>query len=71
MKESNELVDAIHDLTRVMIALNGSLGSKSEAVRKLNELSIPPGRIAAILAMDSKDVSSTLAKAKKRIGKGK
>jgi hypothetical protein len=71
MKESNEVADAIRDLTRVTIALSGSFGSKSDAIRKLDELSIPPGRIAAILAMDSKDVASIIAKAKKRKGKGK
>ncbi len=70
MKETNDVVDAIHDLTRVTIALKGAFGSRSETIRKLNELSIPPGRIAAILAMDSKDVASTLSKAKKRKGKG-
>lgn len=71
MKETNDVVDAIHDLTRVTIAISESFGSKAETIRKLDELAIPPGRIAAILAMDSKDVASTLAKAKKRKRKGK
>ena len=46
---NNEVVDAIHDLTRVIIALNGNFASQAEAVRKLNDLSIPSGRIAAKL----------------------
>ncbi len=64
--QMEEIVEAINDLTRVMIALNGEFSSKAEAVRKLAELSIPPTRIAKILAMSSSDVSSTLAKAKKK-----
>ena len=66
---SDQVVEAIHDLTRVMIALHGSFNSKSEAVRRLDELSIPPARIASILAMEAKDVRSALAKARKRSGK--
>ena len=64
----NDVVDAINDLTRVMIALQGGFGSRSEAVRKLHELAIPPGRIAAILAMKVSDVSSVIAKNKKKGG---
>ena len=61
-----DIVDAINDLTRVTIALNGKFGSKSEAVRRLSELSIPPSRIAAVLAMPIGDVSSAISKAKKK-----
>lgn len=64
--ETRAVVDAVQDLTRVMIALQGNFGSKSEAIRRLVELSIPPARIAAILAIQPKDVHSALAKAKKR-----
>ena len=66
MKEPNDIVDAIQDLTRVTLALSDSFGSKAETIRRLNELSIPPSRIAAILQMNLKDVTSTLLKAKKR-----
>jgi len=59
------IVDAINDLTRVTVALHGKFASKSEAVRRLTELSIPPSRIAAILAMPVGDVSSAIAKAKR------
>ena len=41
---SQEIVDAINDLTRVIIATNGSFTTQSEADRKLGELSIPSGR---------------------------
>ena len=61
-----DVVDAILDLTRVTVALNGQFGSKAEAIRKLSELSIPASRIAAILSMSTSDVSSSLAKAKKK-----
>jgi len=66
MKEPNDIVDAIQDLTRVTLALSDSFGSKAETIRRLNDLSIPPSRIAAILHMNLNDVTSTLSKAKKR-----
>ena len=65
---SNEIVDAINDLTRVTIALQGGFESKSDAVRRLHDLSIPAARIAAILAMAPGDVHSAISKAK-RTGK--
>jgi hypothetical protein len=61
-----QIVDAIQDLTRVTLALHGGFASKSEAIRRLSGLSIPPARIAALLAMPTGDVHSALAKAKKR-----
>ena len=63
---NGEVVQAIHDLTRVMIALNGKYATKSDAIRGLSALGIPSGRIAAILAMRQPDVASVLAKHKKR-----
>jgi hypothetical protein len=65
-----DIVEAINDLTRVTIALNGGFGSKSEAVRRLSALSIPTGRIAAILAMSPPDVASIVSKAKKKKTQG-
>ena len=65
MADEQAVVDAINDLTRVTLALHGGFTSKSEAVRRLAELAIPPLRIAAILAMPANDVRSVLAKARK------
>lgn len=62
---SDPVVEAINDLTRVTIALSGSFSSKSDAIRRLAELSIPPSRIATILAVKINDVTSVLSKAKK------
>lgn len=62
---SQDIVEAINDLTRVTIALNASFASKSEAIRRLHELSIPTGRIAALLGMKPSDVASSIAKLKK------
>lgn len=59
------VVEAVNDLTRVMIALSGKFDTRSDAVRQLHALAIPPSRIAAILAMESKDVTSIISKAKK------
>jgi hypothetical protein len=61
-----DVVDAVLDLTRVTVALHGNFPSKAEAIRKLSELSIPGPRIAAILSMSTRDVASSLAKAKKK-----
>ena len=69
MSEGNEVVLAIQDLTRVVIALSGEFASKADAVRRLNDLSVPPTRIAAILAMEPKQVHSALTKARKRTAK--
>jgi len=66
---SDQIVNAINDLTRVTIAINGRFDSQSEAVRKLNSLAIPASRIAAILAMKQTDVSSIIAKEKKKAAK--
>lgn len=41
---SDQIVEAINDLTRVTIALNGGFGTKSEAVRRMAALSIPSGK---------------------------
>ncbi len=65
-EKGNELVEAILDLTRVTIALNGSFGTKAEAMRRLLELSIPPARVAVILAVPPGDVFSLIAKDKKK-----
>jgi len=66
---SDPVVNAIYDLARVVIALQGDFKSKAEVIRRLDELSIPTGRIAAILSMDPKDVASSLAKARKKQAK--
>jgi len=60
------VVDAIHDLTRVLIATQGQFGSKADVVRRPSDLSIPPARIAAILAISQNQVHSVLTKARKK-----
>jgi DNA-directed RNA polymerase specialized sigma24 family protein len=61
-----DLIEAVRDLTRVTIALNGNFTSKSEAIRRLDVLGISSGRIATILNMKPGDVSSALSKARKK-----
>lgn len=60
------LTVAIYDLARVVVAIGGKFESKAEAVRRLHEFSIPPSRIATILAMKANDVTSVIARDKKR-----
>ncbi|HEY4321934.1 MAG TPA: hypothetical protein VGM77_12255 [Gemmatimonadales bacterium] len=64
-----DVVEAIQDLTSVTVLVHGGFATKAEAIRKLSELNIPSGRIARILAMQTGDVASTLAKMKKKEGK--
>lgn len=58
------IVEAIHDLTRVMLAVSGKFSSKAEAARRLADLSVPPARIGTILNISTQHVTSVLAKAK-------
>lgn len=68
---NHEIVEAINDLTRVTIALNGSFATKADAIRRLHELAIPSGRIASLLGVKQNDVTATIAKLKKsRQGRG-
>lgn len=64
--DARAIVDAVEDLTRVTVALHGNFASRSDAVRRLSDLSIPAARIAGILSMSANDVHPVLAKAKKR-----
>jgi hypothetical protein len=66
------VVEAIQDLSRITIALSDKVGSKSDAVRKLDSLAIPASRIAAIMAMKLNDVTSLISKERRRqTGKSK
>ena len=62
------LVEAINDLARVVIASNDKITTKAEAVRRLNLVEIKPSRIAALLSMPPKDVTSQISKMKKANG---
>lgn len=64
--DAQAIVDAVLDLTRVMLATSGAFKTKTEAMRILGDLEIPPVRIAAILAASPADVRSALAKARKK-----
>lgn len=62
---SQDVLDAILDLTRVTLVTSGKFGSKSEAVRMLADMAVPPSRIAQILAIPLRDVTSAISKARK------
>jgi hypothetical protein len=64
-----DVVEAIRDLTRILIAMNGEFESKSQLIRKLDDLSMPSARIAALLNMQSKDVASVKYKKNKNDSK--
>ena len=68
MNETSAIVEAIRDLTRVTIALSGKFETRADAIRKLLALAIPPSRVASILAIDIKVVTSIQAKDKKKLG---
>jgi hypothetical protein len=71
MESDDQVVEAIHDLTRVVMALSGKVESTSDAVRKMSNLGIPPSRIAAILAIPLKDVTTRTARDRKKERKTK
>jgi hypothetical protein len=68
--DQEELVEAIRDLTRVMLALHGDFPSTAEAVRRLTAMSIPPSRVAVLLGMKVKDVTTYTARERKKLGAG-
>lgn len=59
-------VEAIHDLIRVLIVLDKDCSNKAAGVRKLAEAGLPASRIASIMDMKTSDVTSQLAKDRKR-----
>ena len=63
------LIEAINDLARIMIAFNTANPSKSDAVRRLHLAGVKQSRIASLLSMPLKDVTSLVTKLRKN-GKG-
>lgn len=66
MTNNADVVQAIRELTRVMILLNGDFDSQADAVRQLADLGISSSKIAEILDMQTKNVSSILNRARKQ-----
>jgi DNA-directed RNA polymerase specialized sigma24 family protein len=58
------LADAINDLIRVTIAFNLN-GPKNETVRRLHHAGVKQSRIATLLDIPLKDVTSVVAKMRK------
>jgi hypothetical protein len=65
-KTLGDVVEAINDLTRAVVATSGRYKTKAEAIRALTALNISAPRIASILAMEPKDVHSVLSADKKK-----
>lgn len=68
MSEGEKIVHAIHDLTRVILASDEQITSKSEAVRRLHLAAVPQARIASLLSMPTKDVTSIVSRIRKSNG---
>ena len=71
MSDNSELLEAVRDLTRVMLALHGKFATTTEAVNKLLSLSIPQNRVADLLGLPGNYVRAVAAKTRKRTGSGK
>ena len=67
---STVLAEAINDLTRVTLALNSNGASKAELIRRLASAAVKPARIASLLSIPTKDVTSALNKHRKANGRG-
>jgi hypothetical protein len=63
--EYGELIEAVRDLSRILLAINAPSTTQADLIRKLNGLSIPASRIALLLDIPSKDVRSVLARSRK------
>lgn len=66
----NEVVVAIRDLTRVIIATSERFESKADAIRQLEKMGIAPARIGRILDIPTKHVTSVISRAKKKDNNG-
>lgn len=62
MNDNEDLVEAVNDLARVVIACNDKITSRSDVIRRLHLAAIAPGRIASLLSMPVKDVTSAIHK---------
>ena len=67
----DRLILAIQDLTRVTVAFGGNGAPKSEFIRRLSAIGMPPSRIGPLLGMPAKDVNSQLSKERKATKPGK
>jgi hypothetical protein len=63
-----DVLDAIQDQSRIMIAFREDLSNKTDAARRLADLGIPPSRVAILLGKPLSHVTSALSKARKKAG---
>ena len=61
-----DVLDAVQDQSRIMIAFREEFSNKTEAARRLADLGIPPSRVASLLGKPLSHVTSALAKARKK-----
>lgn len=61
-----DLLDAIQDQSRIVLALQGNFAGPSDAARRLVDLGIPPVRVAALLNKPLNHITSAMAKARKK-----
>jgi DNA-directed RNA polymerase specialized sigma24 family protein len=64
-----DLLDAIQDQSRILIAFQEEFANTSQAATRLADLGIPPSRVATLLGKPLSRVTSALAKARKRSGR--
>jgi hypothetical protein len=62
----DSVIDALNDLARIVIACDKTITNQSEAVRRLHFAAVKPARIAQLLAMQTKDVTSLISKSNKK-----
>jgi hypothetical protein len=63
-----DLLDAIQDQSRIMIAFREDFSNKTDAARRLSDLGIPASRVASLLGKPLSHVTSALSKARKKAG---
>jgi hypothetical protein len=64
--ELADLLDAIQDQSRILIALHEDFQNTSAAAKRLVELGMPPSRVASLLGKPLSHITSALNKARKK-----
>lgn len=62
----SDLLDAIQDQSRIMIALREEFANKTEAAKRLTDLGMPASRVASLLGKPLSHITSALAKARRK-----
>ena len=64
------VIDALNDLARIVIACDDRIETKADAITRLHMAAVKPSRIAHLLSLPTKDVTSKINKLNKKAKDG-